>query len=136
MITAYQATGGGVTLKNNTSPTLCVQLKLPDPGHYVVFGSLVITNLTASALAVTALLTTNDGAAKWAEVDVTLPPMPPNIAPDAGSCISLQSTLLLPAGNANEIVDIRCNAADAPSGSDFALVTKASLIAISVDAFG
>ena len=132
MITAYQANGNTAILQNNTSPTLCVQLQLPNPGNYVVFGRLVVNNLTASTLQVTALLSTHDGATNLDGVNLCLPPGPPSIW--AGTCISLHSQLLVTAANANEIVDIRCTAAGTPSASGFANVTVPTLMAISVDA--
>ena len=60
-ITAYQAFNNSVTLQKNTSPTLCVQLRLPNTGTYVVFGRFVVNNLTALPLVVTANLSTLDG---------------------------------------------------------------------------
>jgi len=134
--TAFQATGENVNLAPNTSPALCVQLRLPNTGTYVVFGRLVVTNLTATTLFVTAFLTTLDGSTHLDVVQISLPPGPPNVAGGIGTSISLQSRLDVTAGNANEIVDIRCTAAGDPSGgSGFAVVTQTSLTAISVDAF-
>jgi hypothetical protein len=134
---AFQATGDNVNLAPNTSPALCVQLRLPNTGTYVIFGRLVVTNLTTTSLVVSAFLTTLDGATRLDGVLVmSLPPGPPNVAGGASTCISLQSRLDVTAGNANEIVDIRCTASGDPSGSSgFAGVTQSSLMAISVDAF-
>ena len=114
-ITAYQAFNNSVTLQNNTSPTLCVQLRLPNTGTYVVFGRLVVNNLTALPLVV--------GVTNLDVANFAISPVAQNMLPGAGTCISLQSRLDVTAGNANEIVDIRCTAAGTPSGSNFALVT-------------
>ena len=132
--TAFQATAGNVSLAPNTSPTLCVQLRLPNTGKFVVFGRLCVTNLTTTSLAVGASLTTLE-CYKHGVLGMPLSPGPtPTFG--ASTCISLQSRLDVTAGNANEIVDIRCTAAGAPSGSSgFAVVSDQSLIAISVDAF-
>jgi hypothetical protein len=128
MISAYQAFGNGITLQNNTAPALCVQLQVPNPGYYVVFGRLVVTNLSGSSLNATALLSTHDGTNNLDGVNNV------RIPPGADTCISLMQRLLVTAANANEIVDIRCTASGTPSSSGFAAVSAPNLIAISVDA--
>lgn len=122
-VTAYSAVQpASVGLANNT-PTLVLQLRLPNTGYFVVFGRVVVSNLAPGVQPIQATMTTLDGTTilDFASVDL------PGLSGGNGAVMVLNAILNLNASNQNEIVDIRC------SGTNGA-AQYCSLIAIPVDA--
>jgi hypothetical protein len=124
-VTAYwqsQQANTSVALQNNNS-TVVVKLRLPNTGKFVVWGKVTIFNLAATPQAATVMMSTYDGGTALDYTAVSI-----GAGNDSNiACVSLQGVLDLSASDENEIVDIRCTAANGQA-------SWASLIAIPVDA--
>ena len=103
------------TLRNNNDVVI-LRLGLAEPGEYVIFGRVVLSNLDSDGQAASARCTLKDGADLSDGVNIRIPG-------DSSQTIHLQGTARV-AGP--EIVDIRCSTF---SGN----ASQSSLVAIPVD---
>jgi hypothetical protein len=113
---AFVNSNPAVANLRNNNDVVILRLGLPEPGEYVIFGRVVLSNLDSDGQAASARCTLKDGADLSDGVNIRIPG-------DSSQTIHLQGTARVASP---QIVDIRCSTF---SGN----ASQSSLFAIPVD---